>query len=395
MITCMKKTVLLAALAAAASLAGCRNSADVTSNPAAYITDRSKLEMIRSMKDLDSGGGRFYELNYTQDYKLDAMLAAQPTDASGIVSFVAGELFDKIPQKSPELNTGAGCSAFAAPSADGSSYLMGRNFDFCHKDPATGKEIPITAVMVRTAPEGGKKSISMVDSYWLGLKKGFYTDGVSDLSVMMAFPYALMDGINEDGLAVGVLHLGGDATVQDTPGKRNIITTVAMRLLLDRASTVDQAIDMLKGYNLRQDSPAGGNYHFFIADAQGEYAIVEYVYASPDFSGRPNLMQVLNGNDTLRCVTNFYVSPDMERHPEGGLTDHGRWRYDKMRETLKLNAYKLTPEQAMQLLGAVATDVDINEPTSHTQWSSLYNLSQKTLDVAILKEYDKVSHFTF
>lgn len=168
-----------------------------------------------------------------------------------------------------------------------------------------------------------------------------------------------------------------------------------MRLLLDRASTVDQAIEMLKGYNLCQDSPAGGNYHFFIADAQGDYAIVEYVYDTPDFSGRPNLMQVLNGNDTLRCVTNFYVSPDMERHPEGGLTDHGRWRYDKMRETLKLNAYKLTPEQAMQLLGAVATDVDINEPTSHTQWSSLYNLSSRTLDVAILKEYNKVSHFTF
>ena len=140
---------------------------------------------------------------------------------------------------------------------------------------------------------------------------------------------------------------------QDTPGKRNIITTVAMRLLLDRASTVDQAIDMLKGYNLCQDSPAGGNYHFFIADAQGDYAIVEYVYDTPDFSGRPNLMQVLNGNDTLRCVTNFYVSPDMERHP------------------------------------------DINEPTSHTQWSSLYNLSSRTLDVAILKEYNKVSHFTF
>ena len=395
MITFMKKTVLIAALAAAASLTGCRNSAETTSNPAAYITDRSKLEMIRSMKDLDNGGGRFYELDYTQDYKLDAMLAAQPTDAEGIVNFVAGELFDKVPQAIPEFNSGAACSAFAAPTPDGSTFLMGRNFDFCHKDPATGKEIPITAVLVRTSPEGGKKSISMVDSYWLGLKKGFYTDGVSDLSVMMAFPYALMDGINEDGLAVGVLHLGGEPTVQDAPGKRNIITTVAMRLLLDRASTVDQAIEMLKDYNLCQDSPAGGNYHFFIADASGDYAIVEYIYDNLDFSGRPNLMQVLNGNDTLRCVTNFYVSPDMARHPEGGLTDHGRWRYDKMRETLKLNAYKLTPEQGMQLLGDVATDVDINEPTSHTQWSSLYNLSSRTLDVAILKEYDKVSHFTF
>lgn len=279
---------MLVVLVAAASIQGCNNSSVKTSNPAACITDPAKLEMLRSMKDLDNGGGRFYELNYTQDYKLDAMLAAQPTDAEGIVSFVAGELFDKIPQKSPEFNTGAGCSAFAAPSADGSSYLMGRNFDFCHKDPATGKEIPITAVMVRTAPEGGKKSISMVDSYWLGLKKGFYTDGESDLSVMMAFPYALMDGINEDGLAVGVLHLGGDATIQDTPGKRNITTTVAMRLLLDRASTVDQAIEMLKGYNLCQDSPAGGNYHFFIADAQGDYAIICLRYPGLQWPPEPH-----------------------------------------------------------------------------------------------------------
>ena len=113
---------------AAASTQGCNNSSVKTSNPAAYITDPAKLEMLRSMKDLDNGGG--------------------------------------------------------------------------------------------------KKSISMVDSYWLGLKKGFYTDGESDLSVMMALPYALMDGINEDGLAVAVLHLGGDATIQDTPGKRNILTSV-------------------------------------------------------------------------------------------------------------------------------------------------------------------------
>ena len=75
----MKKTVLmLVVLVAAASIQGCNNSSVKTSNPAAYITDPAKLEMLRSMKDLDNGGGRFYELDYTQDYKLDAMLAAQP-----------------------------------------------------------------------------------------------------------------------------------------------------------------------------------------------------------------------------------------------------------------------------------------------------------------------------
>ena len=43
---------------AAASIQGCNNSSVKTSNPAAYITDPAKLEMLRSMKDLDNGGSK-------------------------------------------------------------------------------------------------------------------------------------------------------------------------------------------------------------------------------------------------------------------------------------------------------------------------------------------------
>ena len=62
----------------------------------------------------------------------------------------------------------------------------------------------------------------------------------------MALPYLMMDGINEDGFAISVLKLDGKPTLQQDPGKKKIFTTVAMRMLLDRASTVDQAISMLK-----------------------------------------------------------------------------------------------------------------------------------------------------
>ena len=103
-------------------------------------------------------------------------------------------------------------------------------------------------------------------------------------------------------------------------------------------------------------------------------------------------------NDTMRYVTNFYITPTLAANNTiGGAAERGKWRYNTMKENLKVNAYKLTKEQAMDLLKAVATDANVTEPTSHTQWSSLYNLSQKTLDVAILKEYGKkeVKHFSF
>lgn len=388
----MRKVLLysLPLLAAGISSCGGRGTGD---NPAAFISDPDKLEMIYSIKDLDNGGGRFYEMDYTADYKLDKMLEAQVVDAGGLKSFLGANLFDKVQTEEVETGYGAGCSAFAAPEKSGRDFLMGRNFDYCHLDPQTGTEAPIAAIMVRTAPKGGKKSISMVDSFWLRLRKGFFTDGVSDLSIAMAFPYALMDGINEDGFAIGVLHLGGPAAVQNGEGRRTITTSVAMRMLLDRASTVEEAVEMLGEYNMYMDSPASGSFHFFMADATGDYAIVEYIYDSEDYIGRPCKMRILKDNDSYRYVTNFYVSPEMAGHPDGATSDRGKWRYERMRDTLAANGYCLTEAQAMGLLGAVATDVNIAEPTSHTQWSSLYNLSRKTLDISILKEYGKVTHF--
>lgn len=368
-----------------------------TDNPVEYITDASKLKMIYSLKDIDhKNQGRFYEMHYTADYKLEEALNAQLTSLQGLTAFLATNLFDRIPDNATKVSYNAGCSAFAAPDPANGNYYMGRNFDFCHTDESKN-EVPISAIVVHTTSAQGKKSISVVDSYWVGLKQGFFTDGKSDLSILMALPYLLMDGINEDGFAIGVLHLGGNPTKQDAPGKLSINTTIAMRMLLDRATSVDNAIELLKQYNMNMESPAGGNYHFFMADAGGNYAIIEYIFEGEGTDSTPNKMMVFNQNDTMRYVTNFYVTPTLAKDTViGGGSQRGKWRYNTMKETMKMNAYKLTGDQAMDLLKAVATDANPKDPTSHTQWSSLYNLTQKSLDIAILKEYGKeeVQHFS-
>lgn len=360
-----------------------------TSNPAANITDSKKLAMLRSMKDLEGGKGRLYEINYTADYKLDQVLAAGLTDTRSLFGYIGRILYDTIAVRGASATYGAGCSAFSVrEKQDSGDFLMGRNYDFRHV-AGTGGYQDIAAIVVHTAPQGGKKSISVVDALNLGYGRGFYTDGATDLSLLMGLPYAALDGINEDGFAIGVLALNERQTTQST-GKTKIGTTVAIRMLLDRASTVDDALAMLRSYDMDMNGQGGSNYHFYMADATGDYAIVEYTF--PQGDSIPRDMEVLRGNDTLRCVTNFYVSPTMIGTNDGWGSDHGRDRYLTMRSRLAANNYHFGASTAWTLLQ------DVSQPpteriTSQTQWSALYNLTEKKLRLSILREYGKEYNF--
>lgn len=369
-----------------------------TNNKAVFIKDSEKLAILNSINDID-GSGRFYEVNYTADYKLDDALQANISSTKDLLRFVQKNLFDSIPSTSAgsKMSFLPGCSAFAVPDSTKQNYFMGRNYDFCHTQVVNGDTVyvPISAFVVHTAPKGGKKSIAFVDGLNIGFGQGAYTDGKTDLSMLIGLPYTALDGINEDGFAIGVLSLNEPPTTQTDATKKNISTTVAIRMLLDRASTVKQAVQMLQQYNMRmKNTDNKHNYHFFMADATGDYAIVEYT-RDPSNPGDslPTRMEVLTGNDTLRCVTNFYVSPTMVGTNDGWGSNHGKTRYFDMRNTLLSHRYTLNREQAMSLLSLVSQEANEADPTSFTQWSALYNLTEKTVRLALLREYGKEYFF--
>lgn len=377
------------AMAMATAAASCAGGTSVsTENKASFITDAGKLEMIHSMKDLD-GNGRLYEIDYNQDYMLDSVMQPGITEQTELFRHIASLLFDNLPAENAEVKYGAGCSAFAAQEAEGKGFLMGRNYDFRHFTPDNKSYLPTSAILVRTAPEGGKKSISMVDGLNLGFGQGFYNDGKTDLSMLMALPYAALDGINEDGFAIGVLALNEKQTNQQT-GKQRIGTTVAIRMLLDKASTVREAIEMLKNYDMDMRGNGHSNYHFFMADATGDYAIVEYTFDKD--RTEPKVMEVFTADDSLRCVTNFYVAPSMTGTTDGWGSSHGKDRYENLRKTLDEKKHVMKEDEAMQLLEKVSQP-PTEELTSQTQWSALYNLTEKTLRLTILREYAKEYNF--
>ena len=393
----LMKPIAFCAMLSMLVLAACSDdeepSPTPTTNDAVFIKDKDKLDMIYSLVDLEGDKGRIYEMNYTVDYKLDEALNAGIVGTTSLTRFVITHLFDSIPSaKSVSLSYDACCSAFACPDGTSGNFLMGRNFDFNHRDPDTKERVMIPLIAVHTAPAGGKKSVSFVDGQFVKYESGFYTKKGNDLSMLMALPYLLLDGINEDGFAVSVLKLDGLPTAQsDSPNKR-IFTTVAMRMLLDRASTVKEAKEMLKDYSMYMDTDSA-SYHFFMADAKGDFAIVEYT--NPDTQLNPNRLEELSGADTLRCVTNFYVSPNMYATPHGMRHSlHGKERYDSLRAGLLRHNYKMTPEEALGLLKVVAQGPDgYQGSTGFTQWSEVFNLSKKTVSMSILREWDKTFHF--
>lgn len=363
-------------------------------NPASYITDKDKLEMLYSLVDLEGNRGRIYEMTYTVDYKLDEALNANIVGTNSLIQFVKKNLLDLSSPKDDRLCYNAGCSAFACTDTDSKDFLMGRNFDFNHKN-SKGERVMIPVIVVHTAPVGGKKSVSFVDGQFVYYQNGFYTDGVSDLSLLMGLPYLLLDGINEDGFAVSVLKLDGKPTKQQKEGKKSIFTTVAMRMLLDRAGTVEEAVEMLGQYNMCMDDDEA-SYHFFMADATGDYAIVEYTKTNPlDEEEYPTVMEVHRGDDAWRFVTNFYVSPSMAESPDGSKhSDHGKDRYDTLAEHLGAAQYKMNSDQVMELLGEVAQGPEAKRSTGFTQWSEVFNLSKTTVKMSILREYGHTFEFT-
>ena len=64
-----------------------------------------------------------------------------------------------------------------------------------------------------------------------------------------------------------------------------------------------------------------------------------------------------------------------------------------MLNTLKAKHYTLTEDEAMTLLKNVSQP-PTEEITSMTQWSSMYNLTEKTLRLSILREYGKEYFFS-
>ncbi len=256
----------------------------------------------------------------------------------------------------PEL----GCSLFAA-FGDGHKPVYGRNFDW-HFSPA---------VIIYTDPPHGYASVSMVDVAYLGIG-----DDVLDRDLtwrerlrLLACPIMPFDGVNDQGVAAAIAAVHESPTPYD-PKKRTVTSVVALRLMLDNASTTDEAVEVLRELNVAFEP--GPQIHYLIADKTGNAAVVEFL------DGK---MSVLPNTENWHAATNFYLTgADKSKKAEC-------WRYTRLEQALQDAKGDLKCEEAVKLLQEVSQE--------STQWSVAYDLDNALTHVVMGRRYTHVHRLSF
>lgn len=167
--------------------------------------------------------------------------------------------------------------------------------------------------------------------------------------------YAPLDGMNEAGLAVSVNMIQDSAVIEQNTDKPDITTTTAIRLLLDKAGSVDEALELLRQYDLH--GSMGMMIHFAIADSAGRSVAVEYVDNEMVITETP-------------VLTNFYLA---EGEKQGIGTEQSHQRYDILRNKLE-ETPQMEMEDVRDALDRVSKD-NFGEFES-TEWSIVMNLSE-------------------
>lgn len=313
------------------------------------------IRTAASVKKLEDG---LYSMEYPGDYCFNGFLEAGGASsdlavADYVIRDVTHGLIDLKLQ-----GYGFGCSTVSASNETGES-LFGRNFDwgFC------------STMIVQTAPPDGYASISTVNMDFMNIGLNSISEKMRMRILSAAAPYAPMDGMNEKGLCVAVLMIEDRPAFSQDTEKPDLTTTTAVRLLLDRAANVDEAVELLSQYDLH--ASAGMMVHFAIADAAGNSVVVEYM---------DNEMSVVETD----IVTNFYLTAG-EKFGIG--TEESHTRYEIL-DALLQSKDSFSMDDIRDALNSVSKH-NFNSQFASTEWSIVYNQQTGEVRYYHREKYDK------
>lgn len=342
------------------------------------INTAFSFKKIRNRNEAHKDGA-LYEMTVSGDYYFEEFKEKGASSDSELISYITSHITKGlIPMKISESEIA--CSAFTAELENG-DRIFGRNYDFARTNTC----------IVKTNPSHGYKSVSTIDLQFLGLKTDRDVKGLMNTITALAAPFVPLDGVNEKGVACSIfMSYQGDETTVATnqkTDKPDITSTTMLRLILDYAATVEEAVQLVEKYDLHDSAQT--SYHYMVADATGRSAILEWVNGTDktdnDGSAR-KLVVTYNDQDShigereaaadYQWITNFIVLPD---YYEPDDEKPGFDRYNIIYDGLSKTNGKLKDEQAaMDILQSVGQRYYKEDHDGCTVHSVVYNLTQHT-----------------
>ena len=349
---------------------------------ALWHNELATLASFQKLSDRDEAhrDGAVYQINVSGDYSFDEFLSqGGASNDAELISFVTRSITKGIIPMHIKTSSIA-CSAFTADTQSG-DRVFGRNYDFS----ATN-----TAIVYTDPGEGRHASYSTIDLSFLGLDADKDVETVGQKLLTLAAPYVPLDGINDAGVACGIFmsYQGeGKGTPTDTQtDKPDLTSTTLLRLILDYADSVEDAVALAQQYDLHDS--ASSCFHYMVADSTGRSAILEWVGtdADHDADGAERQLNVLwNDTDALsdsadwQVVTNFIKTPGYYDGTTAEMKGLDRYEHlaAALRETDGIVADK---DAAMDLLASVGRRTwDNDDSNSNTVHSVVYDLTDKSV----------------
>lgn len=344
-----------------------------------------EIASIKTIKMVD-GNQYLYQMEYKADYDLDAIIAANIDDNGKLLNYVVDKIGKGLihpAAKAPGADFA--CTSFQAMKSDSTGFFFGRNYDY-FKDPS---------LVTISRPKKGYSSISVSDMSHFGYNLEKLPTSLKNKLLCLASVYAPVDGMNEKGLCTSIMTIPGQASEQNT-GKNVVGTTIIMRLWLDRCATVDEAIALVNSLDVRHDKVSGSGYHYFVADANGDCAVIEFDKWD---DWKTVIIRKEEGKNWMH-VTNHLLNPKYyctEPNPEyGNPNSHSWWRYETVANYLGEKNGVVSLEEAQECLSQVhwVNLVWENGIVEDTQYSNVYDQKELKLHMRPWNDYDKTYTFS-
>jgi hypothetical protein len=329
---------------------------------AAYLL-RDDVRTLNSLRHIP--GTNAYVMDYYGDYHLDeirdsgmdvdhiedSLINTRFRRGAAFVARTVKWLF--LDEKIEKIPTGDHCSTVCLHAPNG-HVLFGRNLDYSHD----------ACLILRVHRGGQVKSVAVLDLHYLNLDRDDLenTTLLRRIPLLLA-PYYLQDGMNEYGVAVADMSVDG-VQPPHAAGRPEILHSTAMRLILDYAKDVDEAIAILKQYNIHY---VAETCHFLLADASGKSCVVEFIDGQ---------MQVTPTNENWQVCTNHQIAGKSEVENDAACP-----RYQLASSELAALSATAGAADVMRVMQSVSRE-------NWTMWSSVYDLTSHEYHIAYRRHYD-------